>query len=89
MNAATKTCTRLADLTSPALIKPPYIENGRRKWEATSAGELIKMFAAGGYDVVRDRGTSRMVKDQQGNIVASILWHDTVPNFAYAYTSAV
>lgn len=87
MNAATKTCTRLADLTSTALIKPSYIENGRRKWEATSAGELIKMFAAAGYDVIHDRGTSRIVKDQQGTFVASILWHPTVPNYAYAYTA--
>lgn len=45
------------------------------------------MFAAGGYDVVSDKGTSRVVKDQQGNIVAHILWHNTVPNYAYAFSS--
>lgn len=91
--AATETCTRLADLASTALIKPSYIENGRLKWEARSAGALIKMFAAGGYDVITpDNETAtardRLVKDQNGAIVAYILWNTTVPDFAYAYTSA-
>lgn len=93
-NTAAKTCTRLADLTSAAMIKPSYIENGRLKWEARSAGALIKMFAAGGYDVVTpDNETAtardRIVKDQDGTIVAYILWNITIPDFAYAYTSAV
>lgn len=68
---------RLSDLTHVDLLKPPYIEGGRLKWESKSAGSLIQMFAAGGYDVItpddeRDetRNPSRLVKDQQGHIVA-------------------
>jgi hypothetical protein len=98
MNAATETRTetRLADLTSANLIKPSYIENGRRKWEAKRAGDLIKMFAAGGYDVItptdhpkETRNPYRLVKDQNGVIIANILWSLDVPDFAYAFTSGI
>jgi hypothetical protein len=78
----------LADLS-------PVLSEGRFKWETSSAGEMIRMFAVAGYDVVRndvlpDRNGcySRLVKEQ-GRIVAHVLWCDSVPNYAYAFSSRV
>lgn len=88
MNATTEPhTTPLADLS-------PVLSEGRFKWEKTSAGALIQMFAAAGYDVVRndvlpDRNGcfGRLVKDQDGRVVAHLLWCDSVPNYAYAFSS--
>lgn len=96
MTNATETAI-LDDLTSPDLLRPSYIEGGRRKWEARSPGALIAMFAAGGFDVITPdraaeahrRSRERLVKDQQGHVVAYIIWHLSVPDFAVAYTARV
>lgn len=83
-------------LTCAELAKPAYIENGRTKWEARRAGDLIRMFAAGGYDVIKNRKAngdeiegSWTVWDQHGDFRASVISHRDVPDFAYAYTCAV
>jgi hypothetical protein len=88
MTTAAPTPTALADLA-------PTLSEGRLKWETTSAGLLIRMFAVAGYDVVRnevlpDRNGcfSRLVKDDD-RIVAHILWCDSIPEYAYAFTSSV
>ena len=91
------TVTNLADLTHRNVTNS--IESGRMKWESTCAGDLIAMFAVGGYDVVRVAAPgqelcdeskcdsrSREVRDQSGNTVAYILWCRSVPNFAFAMT---
>lgn len=82
--------------TAPLADLSPVLSEGRFKWEAARAGELIRMFAAAGYDVVRnevlpDRNGcySRLVKDETGRIVAHILWCASVPNYAYAFSSRV
>ena len=92
------TATKIADLTHRNVTNIG-IENGRMKWESTCAGDLIAMFAVGGYDVVRTvvdgkepdeskcDSRSREVRDQSGNTVAYILWCRSVPNFAFAMTS--
>ena len=84
------------NLTCTELTKPAYIESGRTKWEARRAGDLIRMFAAGGFDVIKDTKDSGeeiegswRVLDQFGDFRASILSHHDVPDFAYAYTCAV
>ena len=92
---ATQTAPTLADLTCPELLKPSYIESGRRKWEASSAGALIRMFAAAGYDVTTPEkfndGDShcRVVTDQSGVDVAFLLWCTSIPNYVYAMTPKV
>lgn len=86
------TATKIEDLTCPELLKPSYIESGRRYWEASSAGALIRMFAAAGYDVVNPEAPyrhRRLVRDQSGHEVATILWCKSVPNYAYARTPRV
>ena len=91
MNAASKT-TPIADLTCDELTRESYIEGGRLKWEATRAGDLIRMFAAGGYDVCKDSKDGKEIEgswtvlDQTGNIRAIILSHRDAPAFAYAST---
>lgn len=88
---------RLADLTCPELFKPSYIESGRRYWEASSAGALIRMFAVAGYDVVSPEAVEdenrdsreRIVRDQSGHEVATILWCKSVPTYADARTPRV
>ena len=89
--------TKIADLAHHN-VTCKGIENGRLCWESTSAGDMIAMFAAGGYDVVRTKvngeeadeskfdSRSREVRDQSGNTVAYILWCLSVPNFACAMT---
>ena len=87
--------TPLVDLTCNKLIRAPYIEGGRRKWEGRRAGDLIRMFAAGGFDVLKDNKNGRAIEgswtvhDQSGNIRAFILSHRDVPDFAYAFTCLV
>ena len=91
------TSGRLADLACPELLKPSYIESGRRYWEASSAGALIRMFAAAGYDVVGPEAVEdenrdsreRIVRDQCGHEVATILWCKSVPAYADARTPRV
>jgi hypothetical protein len=88
---------RLADLTCPELLKPSYIESGRRYWEASSASALIRMFAVAGYDVVSPEAVEdenrdsreRIVRDQSGHEVATILWCKSVPAYADARTPRV
>ena len=91
------TATKIADLTHRNVTNKG-IEDGRRNWESTCAGDLIAMFAAAGYDVVRCRvdgkiedeskcdSRSREVRDQNGNTVAYILWCISIPNYACAMT---
>ena len=91
------TATKIEDLTCPELLKPSYIESGRRYWEASSAGALIRMFAAAGYDVVNPEAIEdenrdsreRLVRDQSGHEVATILWCKSVPAYADARTPRV
>lgn len=88
--APTAPTALIADLTCNELTRASYIEGGRRKWEGRRAGDLIRMFAAGGYDVIKDRGEgSWTVHDQTGNIRAFILSHRDVPDYAYAFTCLV
>ena len=86
------TVTRLADLAHPG-VTCKGIESGRLNWESKKPGDLIAMFAAGGYDVINDGdgedSRSRLVKDQTGNIVAYIMWCISVPDFACSFTSKV
>ena len=85
-----------ADLACPELLKPSYIESGRRYWEAKSAGALIRMFAVAGCDVINPDGDDdnrdsecRMVSDQYGNEVAWVLWCKSMPGYAFARTPRV
>jgi hypothetical protein len=87
--------TRL--VTAPTNLSElnPTLSEGRLKWETTSAGEMIRMFAAAGYDVVRNdvmpdrNGCFNRLVMVDGRIVAFVLWCDSVPNYAYAYTASV
>lgn len=93
ISAAAKT----EDLACPEMIKPSYVENGRRTWEATSTGALIRMFAANGCDVTKrvlaETGKEIAgcwdVRDQSGVEVAYIMSHRDVPKYAFASTPKV
>ena len=90
----------LTTLTAPS-VTTTLIE-GRRQWVAGSAADLIRMFAAAGFDVVRGyRLNGEHTRDpnvggkeirtarevmMDGRAVAYILWHDDVPGFAFANT---
>lgn len=91
---AAQTPAKIEDLTCSEMIKPSYIENGRRKWESISAGSLIRMFAANGCDVTKqvhpDTGKEISgcwdVRDQSGVDVAYIMSHRDVQKYAFAST---
>lgn len=97
MPATQTAAVKTEDLACPEMLKPSYIENGRRKWEATSAGALIRMFAANGCDVTKqvhpDTGKEIDgcwdVRDQSGVEVAYIMSHRDVPQYAFASTPKV
>jgi|GEM_PF-3736527 len=63
-----------------------YIENGRTKMEAKRAGDILRVWAAAGYDT-RKNGHSWAIYDQSGSYVACVLAHPSVPGFAYSYTA--
>ncbi len=97
MPATNTPAAKIEDLACPEMIKPSYIENDRRKWEATSAGALIRMFAANGCDVTKQVNPNDGkeisgcwdVRDQSGVDVAYIMSHRDVPQYAFASTYKV